>query len=259
MGIAFNRAIAAIAKIRRNSDKCLIIHYACQSLYDDREGLSPSVSNIAFKDFNNDQTVSFAAHFIAERKGIPKEQVRERFPEIEQALLEDFFEFVRNHNDAIWLHWNMTNMQFGFEMLAHRYNVLTGKTAPVIDIDSRINIADILWGRYGENYVSVPHMPKLMALNGGARRDFVQGAEEVELFKAGEYARLHASTVSKVKFFSDVVERVLDRKLKTESSNWYVRIERRMDGLTAKIIALLAGLYTIGDLTMKAVAAFSHH
>ena len=94
-------------------------------------------------------------------------------------------------------------------------------------------------------------MPNLMTLNGGVRRDFIPGAEEVEVFRAGEYARLHASTVSKVKFFSDVVELILDRKLKTAKSTCVVKVERATDSVWAKVLALLAGIYTIIDVSLK--------
>ena len=253
MAIAFDRARDAVAKIRRHRDRCIVIHYASQSLYDDREGLSPRIGNIVVKDFQNDQTVSFANHLIAEKLHILKEDIAARLDEIEGALLQEFYDFVRNRSDGIWLHWNMVNIQFGFETLAHRYYVLTGKAAPSIDIDNRINIAGILQGLYGPDYVSIPHMPKLMELNGGTRKDFIPGAEEVALFAAGEFARLHASTVSKVRFFCDAVELVLDRKLKTQNANVYIRVERVMDSLMAKVIGVAAAIFTIVDLCIRAL------
>jgi hypothetical protein len=252
MGISFNRAREAVGRIRRHRDRCLVIHYACQSLYDDREGLSPRISNIIVKDFTNDQTVSFAAHLTAEKLHISKTEIEDRFDDVERTLLEEFYAFVQSHSGNLWLHWNMINIQYGFETLAHRYYILTGKNAPGIEIDNRINIAGILSGMYGEKYVPVPHMPKLMELNGGVRRDFVPGVEEVELFKSKEYARLHASTVSKVKFFSDVVELILDRKLKTQQATIYVKIERATDSLVAKVIGLIAAIYAIISIGMAA-------
>jgi hypothetical protein len=140
----------------------------------------------------------------------------------------------------------MINIQFGFETIAHRFYVLTGKNAPGIGIDNRINIPEILYGLYGEKYVSVPHMQNLMLLNWGElKRDFVPGAKEVELFKEKEYARLHASTVSKVRFFTNVVERILDHKLKVEQAGWYTRVEQWMDHPAAKVVALAAAVWTI--------------
>ena len=240
-------------KIKRHSGRCLIIHYACQSLYDDREGLSPSISNIVVKTYENDQTVSFAAHLVAEKMHIPKEDIVAKFDEIETKLLEDFYGFVQGHLGDIWLHWNMINIHYGFEMLAHRYYVLTGKNAPSIDIDNRINIGGTLQGLYGEKYVGTPHMLKLMELNGGVRRDFVLGKDEVELFGEGEFARLHASTACKVRFFSDTVDLIIDRKLKTEKSGLLVKIESASDGVTAKVIGIAASVYALITLGQAAV------
>lgn len=259
MAIAFNRSREALAKIRRNSGRCLVIHYACQSLYDDRESLSPSISNIVVKDWENDQTVSFAAHLVAEKMHIEKDDIHDRFIEIETRLLEEFYNFVQSHSGDLWLHWNMINIHYGFETLAHRYYILTGRNAPSIDIDNRINIAAILFGIYGDKYVGTPHMQKLMEINGGIRRDFVLGKEEVELFRQKEYARLHASTVCKVKFFSDVVELTLDKRLKTSTSTALVKIERSVDGVAAKLIGLAASIYAIVDIGGKTVAYFLNY
>lgn len=145
----------------------------------------------------------------------------------------------------------MVNIHYGFETLAHRYYVLTGKNAPSIDVDNRFNLAGILEGVYGEHYVSTPHMQKLMIANGGTRRDFVLGKDEVELFKQGEYARLHASTTCKVRLFSDFLDLTLDRKLRTERARIYVKIERATDGLIAKLIGLAASVYAIIDIARR--------
>jgi hypothetical protein len=247
VAIAFARAKEAVQKIRRHADRCLVIHYSSQSLYDDREGLSPRVANIVVKDFKTDQTVSFAIPIVAERLHIAKEEIPGNLDAIESALLQEFYDFVRDRSGSIWLHWNMINIQYGFETLSHRYFVLTGKSAPAIDIDNRINIAAILHGLYGDGYVSKPHMQKLMQLNGGVRRDFVVGLDEVTLFAEGKYAQLHASTVSKVRFFGDVIELVMDRKLHTERANVFIKIERSADSLWAKIVTLIAALFGIGD------------
>lgn len=251
MAISFKRAREAVARIRRHTDRCLVIHYSCQSLYDDREGLSPRIASIVVKNFPNDQTVSFALHLTAEKLHIAKTDIEVKFDEIERKMLEEFYEFVQAHSGHLWLHWNMINIQFGFETLAHRFYVLTGKNAPTIEIDNRINIAEILYGLYGDKYVPVPHMQNLMMLNWGElRRDFVSGAQEVEVFKQKEYARLHASTVSKVRFFTNVIERILDRKLKVERPSWYVRLEQWMDHPAAKVAALAAAVWTLVSIPL---------
>lgn len=94
-------------------------------------------------------------------------------------------------------------------------------------------------------------MAKLMELNGGIRRDFVLGKDEVELFRNEEFARLHASTLCKVRFFTEVTELALDKKLKTARSGLYPKLEAASDGLAAKLIGLAAAIYTIVDLSTK--------
>lgn len=251
MGIWSKKAAESIARIRRHFKKCLIVHYGCQSLYDDREGLSPRIGNIVVRDLDTEQTFSFAIHLVAERMHIEKENISDNFDAIESALLDDFYQFVRDHPGHIWLHWNMINLQFGFETLAHRYSVLTGKNPPSIDMDNRINVAGIVIGKYGENYADIPHMPNLMKVNGGIKRDFVAGKDEIELFKNGDFARLHASTISKVGFFSEVIHLLLDGKLRTQRANLLVRVERGTDHVFVKLVGLAAAVYTLIDLSEK--------
>ncbi len=253
MGIWSKKSAEAIHRIREHRKRCLIIHYGCQSLYDDREGLSPRISNIVVRDLDNEQTFSFAIHLVAEKMKISRDNVVGKFDEIESKLLEEFFQFVRDHPGNLWLHWNMINLQYGFETLAHRYSVLTDRNAPGIEMDNRINIASVIRGKYGENYVGVPHMSNLMSVNGGIKKDFVVGKDEVELFKASEFAKLHASTIAKVGFFSDVIHLVLDGKLKTQRSNFLIKIERATDHAIAKLVGLGSAIYAFIDLGLKAI------
>ena len=252
MGVAYAKAQEALSRIKKHRKNCLIIHYACQSLFDDKEGHSPRIANIVVADYDNNQTTSFAIHMMAEKLGIVKGDISENFDAIEKLLLEEFYEFVRNHPGNVWVHWNMKNLVFGFEVLAHRYGVLTSKNAPSIDIDNRINLAELLIGRYGENYADVPHIPKLMELNGGIRRDFVAGKDEVDLFDREEFARLHSSTVSKVSFFRDVLDLVIDNRLTVRTLGWYDKADRALDHVAAKIIGILASIYALVDLAIKA-------
>lgn len=253
MAIAFRKADEALQRIKKHRKRCLIVHYACQSLYDDKDTHSPRIANIVVKDYDSDQTFSFALYLVAEKLSVPKADITARMDDIEKRLLEEFFEFVRQHPGNIWLHWNMSNLVYGFETLAHRYSVLTGKNAPSIEMENRINLAEVIYGRYGPNYSSVPHIPALMELNGGIKRDFVPGAEEIHLFEQQEFARLHSSTMAKVSFFREVTDKLLDRKLKTQGAGWYVRMERLTDHVAAKIVGVLASIYALVDLVGKAI------
>ena len=67
-----------------------IIHYSCQSFYDDNEALSPRTTSIAITHYATELTVSFSTHSIAEELHIPRDSVRDRFDEVEHKLLQDF-------------------------------------------------------------------------------------------------------------------------------------------------------------------------
>ena len=135
---------AFIRELRRHPERFYVIHYSCQSLYDDNETLSPRITSIAVTHFSTEQTVSYSTYSIAEELNIPRQNVIERFDEIERDLLEGFYKFARERRDKYWVHWNMRNLTYGFEHLEHRYRKLSRQEAPIIPVERRINLNDML-------------------------------------------------------------------------------------------------------------------
>jgi hypothetical protein len=90
VAIAYRKAAEALERIKKHRKRCLIIHYACQSLYDDKDTHSPRIANIVVKDYDSDQTFSFALHLVAEKLGIDKPDIAANLDQIERRLLEDF-------------------------------------------------------------------------------------------------------------------------------------------------------------------------
>ena len=80
-----------IQEIKKAPENFYVIHYSCQSLYDDNDGLSPRITSIAITHFATEQTVSFSTHSIAERLHICREDVISKFDEVEIELLEAFY------------------------------------------------------------------------------------------------------------------------------------------------------------------------
>jgi hypothetical protein len=142
----------------------------------------------------------------------------------------------------------MTNINFGFEALEHRYRVLTEKLPPKVEDSKKYNVSSLVSEMYGKDYVNHPKMPNLMELNGGKTRDVLTGAEEVDAFVRKEYIKLHKSTMSKVYFFKSVFHKLQYNKLNTTRSNWPAKLNRILESLPAKILALVAVLYSIGQL-----------
>lgn len=241
-------AAKQIKFLKKNINKLLIIHYSCETLDDNNAGLSPRVSSIAILQVNNLLVHSFSIHLTAEIKKISREDIMEHFDELEKEMLEDFYAYVKSHENYYWLHWNMENVVFGFQALEHRYRVLTGNLAPKISDSKKYALASLISSVYGKNYVDHPRMLKLMELNGGIAQDFLSGADEFEAFKNREFCKIHKSTMRKIRFFHLVFNRLAERKLKTARSNWNEKLNNILESLPAKTLGLIAVLITITQL-----------
>jgi hypothetical protein len=202
-----------LRNIKQKPEQFYIIHYSCQSLYDDNGNLSPRITSIAVIHYATGQALSFSTHAIAEEMGILRNDVVNHFDSIEEKLLDDFYSFIQDRRDKHWVHWNMRNLTYGFEHIQHRYRVLKKKDAPVIGVERRINLNDMLVDRYGSSYAKDPKMLSLMEMNGGRHRDFLDGKEEVTAFENMEYIRMHNSTLCKVGFFCAVINKMIKGKL----------------------------------------------
>ena len=241
----FSRSSKFFAQVKKSPENFYIVHYSCQSLNDDNEGLSPRITSIGVTHFATEQTVSFSTHAIAEELGIQRENVQENFDEIELKLLRDFYSFVRDRRDKFWVHWNMRNLTYGFEHLEHRYRVLGGADAPVIPVERRINLNDMLSRKYGPGYAKHPKMTSLMELNGGIHRHFLSGAEELQAFQNNEFIRMHNSTLCKLDFFHQVIRKAASGRLKTASRGFGIFLDRVFESRTAKAVGLVASVVGI--------------
>lgn len=73
------------------------------------------------------RTYSFALGKTAEKLGISKNQIRYNLDKIEYLMLTKFYSFVIKNRDKYWIHWNMTDDNYGFQAIEHRYQCLEFK------------------------------------------------------------------------------------------------------------------------------------
>lgn len=248
--MSINGPKSLISRLKRRPENFYVIHYSCQNLNDNNEGLSPRITSIAVVHFATDQVISFSAHIVAELLGIERAEVAERYDEVEKGLLEQFYAFAGERRDRHWVHWNMRSSTYGFEHLEHRYRCLAGIAPPVVPVERRINLNDMLARRYGPNYVPHPRMVNLMELNGGLGKDFLPGAEEVKAFSNGEFIKLHKSVIAKVGFFTSALRKMVTGRLKTASSGWGQKIDSALESRLSKSIAVVAAILgLVGGVT----------
>lgn len=221
-------------------EKIYFIHYSCQNLSDDNEGYSPRITSIAVLHMTSDQMNSFSMHLVAEEMNISRDKILENYDTIEKMMLKRFFDFAKEREDkSIWIHWNMTNINFGFETLEHRYRVLSGATPFHIPENNRYNISKLVRQKYGANYADDPKMLNLMILNGGRDRNFLTGEEEVRAYKALEFIKLHNSTMCKVYFFKSVFYKLVNKKLRTKTNGFKYKINELYQHPIVQILSLI--------------------
>lgn len=246
-------AKSRLRELTSNISSVFLIHYSCQDLSDANEGYSPRITSIAVLHADSQTMHSFSIHLVAEKRKVDRSSIEAHYDELEAEMLERFFGFVSSNPEARWVHWNMSNINFGFDTLSHRYEVLTGETAPRIQDSRRYNLSSLIMAKYGSNCVDHPKMPNLMEVNGGKHRDVLSGQEEAEAFKAKEFLKLHKSTMSKVYWFRSIFYKLIAGKVKTQRSNWSSKLNRALESLPAKILGFAAVLITIAQLAYIAI------
>jgi hypothetical protein len=214
----YNRQKKAKDKIKEifdNSNNILIIHYSCESFYDLECGKTPRITSIAVKYLNTEIDCSFSIHKIAE---IQKEtDIQNNYDSIERKMLDEFYEFLKSHENYNWLHWNMKNINYGFEAIAHRYKVLGGTPYTILN-EKTINLAKLLSDIYGCSYIKNPKLYNLIKLNGLEHKDLLNGEDEGKAFQDADYVKLHRSTLKKVDAIYNILNLAYLNKLKTNAS-----------------------------------------
>ena len=239
---------AEITNLRNQQARICVVHYSCENLGDSNQGLSPRITSIAVLDFSSKMMHSFSIHLIAEIKGVSRDQIPSNYDDLEREMLLAFDKFISEKSNAIWLHWNMSNINFGFEAIEHRFKVLTKQEAKKIADSNRKNLSSLIVGKYGDNCVDHPRMENLMKLNGGVSRDFLSGEVEVAAFSNKEYLKLHKSTMSKVYWFTHMIELLMAGKVKTQRSNLKERFLSSLESPVAKVIGLIASVVAVVQL-----------
>jgi hypothetical protein len=206
------------------------------------------------RNLGTGQTQSFSIHKQAEVAGVPSGSITEQYDRLEREMLTDYFEAVRTHQGYSWVHWNMRDVNYGFAAVEHRMRVLGGAPVP-IDDSRKFDLGRLLPALYGMKYIGHPRLESIVDKNSITRRDFLTGKDEADAFNAGEYVRLHQSTLRKVDALASILERAVDGRLKT-NAKWYDRYglsfpaigEIMKEHWTFIVFAFLAGIASFAGL-----------
>ena len=207
------KAQSEVINIASDMRNVSAIHYSCESFYDRPNGSSPRITSIAIKNLKTAQTKSFSIHQIAEIKNIPLDQINSHYDDLEKEMLSNFYNFIDHNSQMKYLHWNMRDINYGFEALAHRYRVYGGNP---IDIpqSNLFDLSRIIIGLFGIHYIGHPRLQKIVKKNHITDINFLTGQEEAEAFENKDYVKLHLSTLRKVDTLANIFGRLTDGTLK---------------------------------------------
>lgn len=204
-------------EIDKNPQNYLIIHYSCESFYDIKDGHTPRITSIAVYSYDTAQTESFSIHKTAERLHVEPSDIQNHYDILEKEMLDDFFNYAKEHQNYFWIHWNMRDMNYGFKAIEHRFSVLNGTPYKIPD-SKKIDLARQLINYYGTGYISHPRMEKLLEKNNIKAKDYLSGSQEAEAFENHEYVKLHMSTLRKVDVFANLLNRAINNTLMVNST-----------------------------------------
>jgi hypothetical protein len=199
-----------------NDSHCLIIHYSCESFYDIKDGKTPRITSIAIRFLSTTQTKSFSIHKIAELKKIPTNEIPQNYDALEKEMLKNFYEFVKDYKEFRWIHWNMRDINYGFEALNYRATILGTRPVEIKD-ENKFDLARLLIDKYGKRYSDHPRLISILEMNKISSKHWLNGEQEAKAFEDKEFVKLHQSTLAKVDVIENILKLTAEENLKTKS------------------------------------------
>jgi len=221
MGITVQKkrkiAIDKINGILKNRNNILIIHYSCEGFYESQNGKSARITSIAVKNFETGKVTSFSIDKVAETQKIKFSEIENFYDNLEKEMLKLFICFLKEHKNFYWIHWNMRDINFGFEAINHRCKILDVEIEEIND-DKKLNLAKALTDIYGAKYIDHPRFENLRKYNNITGKSYLMGDGELEAFKNKKFKKLNLSTHRKVEILSAIFDKLSSKKLKHKAN-----------------------------------------
>jgi len=217
--------VEALRTAYTNGGEFFSVHYASQSFVSvQKEPIA--VAGIAVYNPRENVTQTFNRLDVVDRE------------QAEMEILRRFFDFLSANRDATFLHWNMGSVEYGFEVLAKRYEFLGSKKPALTAPRERVDVDKVIRQLYGHDYAPHPRLPGIARLNDLDMRGFMAGADEAEAFTEDNWGDVTRSAATKAKLISDLFETVLARTLRTNNSAGYVKFAGSQLDAVATVLTL---------------------
>jgi hypothetical protein len=211
-----------IEELKQKKARTVVIHYSCESFFN-THGRTPRVTSIAIRNRDNQTTVVFSIHLMAQIKNRDIANLNNHdFDYLEKEMLKDFYTYLKKHQSYCWVHWNMRNANFGFEAIGNRFRILGGNPR-IIEDQFRYDLPEILGLIHTYNFEKHNSPTKGQLLNLCRRNkitsmDALKGKDEADAFDNRDFLKLHMSTIRKVEMIDRVL--TLQEKKKIKVNAW---------------------------------------
>lgn len=251
MGVIKNRKLALkrLKHLIENPSQVLIIHYSQSKTYDeDYGGISPIISAIVIKSLDGNIEQHFAVQFEADKANIPLEEIEDSYRDLEFRMLKSYNDFVKRHNQYIWLHWDMKNIHYGFETIKHRFEKLFSglrERYEEIPMNNKFNLRTLIEDMYGENFaVGADKLASLMKTNnsGIISNSYLSLESENSEFERKNYLSVLNSLDCKVDFIRKASLLLNEKKLKVVNKNYYAIYVDTINHPTFTLIGWIVGI-----------------
>ena len=122
----------------------------------------------------------------------------------------------------------------------------------------RCDLARLLVGLYGANYIDHPRLESLVKMNCISDLNFLKGEDEAKAFEDGEYVKMHQSTLRKVDILSNIVGKAADGTLKTNTKSTEIygsyfafAIEELREHWLSILLSFIAAIASVISLLMS--------
>ncbi len=265
MGVIKDRKLATkrLRQLIASPSQVLLIHYSQLKAFDDEYNeISPMISAIVVKSLDGNIEKHFAIHLEADKANFSIEGIENSYRDLELRILKNFNEFVKRHSNALWVHWDMKNIHFGFDAIKHRFEkILEGLNGlneryEEIPFNNKINLCQILKEMYGEKFADNPDkLASMMKVNNEEilNNSYLILETEAEEFERKNFTAVLGSLDCKVDFISKALKLLSEKKLKVCNKNGYAVF---IDFISHPIFNLIGWLATILALALTLESIF---
>ena len=241
-----------VKEIIRAQYDTLAICYSHASCFSENDEISPMITCIVVKSLKSNVYEHFGIQIEADLINCSKSDSKDYYPELELSMLEKFNSFMKRHSNCYWIHWNMVNVNYGFQAIKHRYVKLAGEKKGVdfyeIPNNKKIDLNKILENMYGEKYAThADRFLELLEFNYHTKDGYLNISQEEEEFNKFNYKPVAESIDLKVNYIDRFANRLITKKLNIPNKNTYAIF---IDIITHPLFSLIGWIGTIIGLIL---------